>query len=58
VGSRDDLVFRFTWVAVGLALLAAINRDLPLGVGAGVAAVVFGLLALVLHRTRPRQPPD
>ena len=58
MGSRDDLVWRFTLVAAGLVLLALINRDLPLGLWAGVAAVVFAVIALVLHRTRPRQPPD
>ena len=58
MGSRDDLVWRFTLVAAGLVLLALINRDLSLGLWAGVAAVVFAVIALVLHRTRPRQPPD
>jgi hypothetical protein len=55
---RSDLVWRFVWVAAGLALLAIINREFQLGLWAGIAAVVFALLALVLHVTRPRQPPD
>jgi formate-dependent nitrite reductase membrane component NrfD len=55
---RNDLVWRFVWVAAGLALLAVINREFQLGLWAGIAAVVFALLALGLHLTRPRQPPD
>ena len=56
--TRGDLVWRFTLVAAGLALLAAINRDLALGLYAAVGAVVFATLALVLHLTRPRRRPD